>query len=114
MVTQLSQFVNVNPRTRTFGWALSTHGMFPHEMVVASIPAPDSVICFVTCRTDHEHAPAGTATVSPFAACAMAALTADDEQLAALMVAACAGALKNNRNAMTYLSINAPVLIVSI
>jgi hypothetical protein len=44
----------------------------------------------------------------------MAALTADDEQLAASMVAACAGALKNNRNAMTYLSINAPVLIVSI
>ena len=60
-------------------------------MIVCPIPAPASVIAFVTFRVEvHVAVPAGIATVSPLAAEAMTARTSAREGLAALKVVACA------------------------
>src|SRR5439155_20211500 len=65
------------------------------RMIVASIPAPASVMFLATVSVEVQlHVPAGTWTVSPSDAVATAAATAVCEQFATLMVAAstCHGA----------------------
>jgi hypothetical protein len=68
---------NVNPVIRTLFALVSAHRPLEHEIVLASIPAPDTFTCLRILRLDQEQDPLGTSMVSPSAAELRAAVTAD-------------------------------------